>query len=84
MSTGCSGLHQMVSPSTRSSGDELTNGTFDSTDTTSSSIDSLVAPEQDDLYFRIQQRLEASRQGMLQLEALRSKHRKLMKVVGRF
>ncbi|EJW81879.1 hypothetical protein WUBG_07210 [Wuchereria bancrofti] len=80
MSISCSALHQTVPPSTRSSGDELTNGTFDFGDTSSSSVDSLIAPERNDLDFRIQQRLEASRQGMLQLEALRSKHQKLMQV----
>ncbi|VDM09035.1 unnamed protein product [Wuchereria bancrofti] len=80
MSISCSALHQTVPPSTRSSGDELTNGTFDFGDTSSSSVDSLIAPERNDLDFRIQQRLEASRQGMLQLEALRSKHQKLMQI----
>lgn len=60
------------------------NATFDSGDTSSSSVDSLIAPERNDLDFRIQQRLEASRQGMLQLEALRSKHRKLMQVRNLF
>ncbi|VBB25629.1 unnamed protein product [Acanthocheilonema viteae] len=78
MSISCSALNQIIPPSTRSSGDELTNGTFDSADTSSSSSDSLLAPEHDDLDFRIRQRLEASRQGMLQLEALRRKHQKLM------
>uniref|UniRef100_A0A0R3RGI6 Centriolar coiled coil protein 110kDa n=1 Tax=Elaeophora elaphi TaxID=1147741 RepID=A0A0R3RGI6_9BILA len=69
----------MVPPSTKNSGDELTNGTFDPADTSTSSVDLLIAPERDDLDFRIRQRLEASRQGMLQLEALRNKHQKLMK-----
>ncbi|VDN92480.1 unnamed protein product [Brugia pahangi] len=78
MSISCSALRQTVPPSTRSSGHELTNGTFGFGDTSSNSVDSLIAPERDDLDFRIQQRLEASRQGMLQLEALRSKHQKLM------
>lgn len=64
----------------RTSSNELTKDTFGSADASSSSVSSLLAPERADLDFRIQRRLEASRQGMLQLEALRSKHQKLMKV----
>uniref|UniRef100_A0A915PJF2 Uncharacterized protein n=1 Tax=Setaria digitata TaxID=48799 RepID=A0A915PJF2_9BILA len=78
MSISCSPLRQIVPPSTRSSGDEFTKVSFDSSDISSSSVDSLLASDRDDLDFRIRQRLEASRQGMLQLEALRSKHQKLM------
>uniref|UniRef100_A0A8R1U253 Uncharacterized protein n=1 Tax=Onchocerca volvulus TaxID=6282 RepID=A0A8R1U253_ONCVO len=81
MSISYSALPQIVVPSVKSSSNELTNGTFDSNNTSSSSVDSLLAPQRDDdLEFRIQQRLEASRQGMLQLEALRTKHQKLMQL----
>ncbi|KAM3721205.1 putative cyclin-F1-1 [Dirofilaria immitis] len=81
MSISCSTLHQIVQPLNRSSDDDLTNGTFNSNDTSSSSMDSLIASQRDRLELRIQQRLEASRQGMLQLEALRSKHQKLMQEI---
>ncbi|VDK68344.1 unnamed protein product [Onchocerca ochengi] len=82
MSISYSALPQIVVPSVKSSSNELTNGTFDSNNTSSSSVDSLLAPQRDDdLEFRIQQRLEASRQGMLQLEALRTKHQKLMQEI---
>uniref|UniRef100_A0A1I7VVJ5 PEHE domain-containing protein n=1 Tax=Loa loa TaxID=7209 RepID=A0A1I7VVJ5_LOALO len=78
MSIHCASLHQIVPPPTKNSGRQLPNGNFESGDTSSGSIDSLIAFERDDPDFRIRQRLEASRQGMLQLEALRSKHQKLM------
>uniref|UniRef100_A0A9J2PH41 Uncharacterized protein n=1 Tax=Ascaris lumbricoides TaxID=6252 RepID=A0A9J2PH41_ASCLU len=69
----CASLRQAASPSGSASDD---SGTYDSG--TVSSIDSLLGPERIDPDFRIRQRLEASRQGMIQLDLLRSKHQKLM------
>ncbi|KHN76634.1 hypothetical protein Tcan_14914 [Toxocara canis] len=69
----CTSLRQAASPSGSASDD---SGTYDSG--TVSSIDSLLGPERVDPDFRIRQRLEASRQGMLQLDLLRRKHQKLM------
>ncbi|VDM42817.1 unnamed protein product [Toxocara canis] len=71
----CTSLRQAASPSGSASDD---SGTYDSG--TVSSIDSLLGPERVDPDFRIRQRLEASRQGMLQLDLLRRKHQKLMQV----
>lgn len=71
----CASLRQAASPSGSASDD---SGTYDSG--TVSSIDSLLGPERIDPDFRIRQRLEASRQGMIQLDLLRSKHQKLMQV----
>ncbi|VDK44473.1 unnamed protein product [Gongylonema pulchrum] len=83
MSIICTALRQVASPSGASSSDESTTSTpFDTSGTASNcSVDSLLTSERHhDLDFRIRQRLEASRQGMLQLEALRNKHQKLMQV----
>lgn len=44
-------------------------------------LDDLLGYQQSNPDSRIRLRLEASRQGMLQLEALRVKHQKLMKVI---
>lgn len=72
----CVALHQTTSSTGSTSGD---SGSYESG--TLSSVDSLLGSDHDDADSRIKQRLEASRQGMIQLEALRNKHQKLMEVM---
>ncbi|VDK46439.1 unnamed protein product [Anisakis simplex] len=69
----CASLCQIASPSGSSMDD---SSIYDSG--TVSSMDSLLGPERMHPDFRIRQRLEASRQGMLQLDLLRTKHQRLM------
>ncbi|VDN03888.1 unnamed protein product [Thelazia callipaeda] len=78
MSVTCSAIRQMAwLPAGNSGDDESTEE--DTGGRANSSVDSLIEIDRDDdPDFRIRQRLEASRQGMLQLELLRNKHQKLM------
>uniref|UniRef100_A0A0N5AZ74 Uncharacterized protein n=1 Tax=Syphacia muris TaxID=451379 RepID=A0A0N5AZ74_9BILA len=76
----CGALLQSASPPSSSPGCNLSSSYSHLSNTSNIDVDDyLLGYQRSDPDSRIRQRLEASRQGMLQLETLRNKHQKLMK-----